>query len=473
MIPRLRILIRNFRRSVVIALVMITDLTAIIGSFALAASLSHGTATIEGFRPAESSWLLVSLIVLLGLQTSLGSYRSFRQVSPLKQHRIALRSYWYGIVMTSGIILVVQDGLHWTETVLSFFLLLPFLYLLLRSLLWFTITRMRPAGLGASRTVVIGEGPVLDRVLSWLKKLPGYELVGLITPPKQSSNEPTAFEDLGLEERIVNDKVDLVLLSCSSMNGSQEYLERLSKSYGIHVRVIPPEIDLLFTRTLIDDLMGIPLVLKANHGFPRGRMILKRTVDLAGAFLLSVVLSPILLLVAVATKLESPGPVLFKQRRSLSGSDRAFDIYKFRSMQEEAHREKTGLKNESSGALFKVKNDPRVTRVGRFIRRYSIDELPQLINIFKGEMSLVGPRPLPVEDFNQLSEDDTIHRLSRHRSAMKPGLTGLWQISGRSDLGFREMVLLDVYYIEHHTHLFDLEILLRTVPAVLFAKGAY
>ncbi len=473
MYSRVRILVRNVRRSVVIALVMIADLAAITGSFALSESICHGGNAIGAGLSTEPSWLFVSLIVLFGLQTSLGSYRIFRQVSPLKQNLIALRSYCYGITMTSGIILVVHKGFYWSETVMVFFLLLPFFYLLLRSSLWFTLTRIPPAGLGASRTIVVGEAAILERAVSWLGRLPGYELVGSMNSPEQCSGGTPSFESLGLEERIVNEKIDLVLLFSSSMNGSQEYLERLSRSYGIHVRVIPPEIDILFTRTMIDDLMGIPLVLAANHGFPRTRMVFKRTVDLAGALALTVFLSPLLLLVAIITKIESPGPVLFKQRRCLSGTDSAFDIYKFRSMQEEADGGKGSLKNESSGALFKVKKDPRVTRVGRFIRRYSIDELPQLINIFKGEMSLVGPRPLPVEDFDRLSDEDSIHRLHRHRSAMKPGLTGLWQVSGRSDLGFREMVLLDVYYIENHTHLFDLEILLRTIPAVLFAKGAY
>jgi len=420
----------------------------------------------------DSGWLLVSIIVFLGLQTSLGSYRSFRQVSPLKQNHIALRSYGYGLAMTSAIVMVVHDGLHVSETIIVFFLLLPIFFVLLRSLLWFSIMQMRPGDLGASRILVVGEGALLERIVSWLSRLPGYELIGTINPGKLSGGDDS-LDSPGLESRIEKEKIDLVLISSPSMNGSREYFERLSRSHGVHVRVIPPEIDILFTRTMIDDLMGIPLVLAANHGFPRSRMVFKRTVDLAGALALTVFLSPLLVLVAIVTKIESPGPVLFKQRRCLSGTDPAFDIYKFRSMQEEADGGKGRLKNESSGALFKVKKDPRVTRVGRFIRRYSIDELPQLINIFRGEMSLVGPRPLPVEDFDRLSDEDSIHRLHRHRSAMKPGLTGLWQVSGRSDLGFREMVLLDVYYIENHTHLFDLEILLRTIPAVLFAKGAY
>jgi lipopolysaccharide/colanic/teichoic acid biosynthesis glycosyltransferase len=120
-----------------------------------------------------------------------------------------------------------------------------------------------------------------------------------------------------------------------------------------------------------------------------------------------------------------------------------------------------------------MKNDPRLTRVGRFIRKYSIDELPQLLNVIRGEMSLVGPRPLPVRDFERMHEDDHMGGYYRQRSLTKPGMTGLWQISGRSDIGFREMVLLDLYYIEHQTLLFDLEILAQTVPVVLFGRGAY
>jgi lipopolysaccharide/colanic/teichoic acid biosynthesis glycosyltransferase len=144
-------------------------------------------------------------------------------------------------------------------------------------------------------------------------------------------------------------------------------------------------------------------------------------------------------------------------------------------MYHEADEEKEHLleRNESTGALFKIKNDPRLTHVGKILRRLSIDELPQLFNVIKGDMSLVGPRPLPTDDFELLEEEDHMGGYFRHRDRAKPGITGLWQTSGRSDLGFREMVLLDLYYIEHQTILFDLEILLQTIPAVLFGKGAY
>ncbi len=466
-------LFRAFRGSLVVLFVMISDLACILAGFTLAGFLTDVLRWGHDTHWLESPEILVTLIVFFGLQVSLGSYRSFRSVSPSKQNRIALRSYLYGFLMICGISFVIRREVYLEPRFMLSILFLPAFYLVIRSFIWSLTTRIHPSGLGALRTLVIGEGVMLKRIVPWLERIPGYDLVDVIPSGSTGPQTTTEVERVDLEGRIVAEQIDLVLLSPSSMNGSKEYLERLCRTRHIHVRIIPPEIDVLFTNTTIDDLMGIPLVLPANDSFPRGRILFKRLVDLAGATILTVFLSPLLLIVAVATKLETPGPVLFRQRRNLSGTDSAFDIYKFRSMTVEAERDKTILRNESTGALFKVREDPRVTKVGRFIRRYSIDELPQLINIFRGEMSLVGPRPLPVEDYARISEEDSIHSLYRHRSAMKPGLTGLWQISGRSDLGFREMVLLDVYYIENHTHLFDLEIMLRTIPAVLFARGAY
>ena len=186
-------------------------------------------------------------------------------------------------------------------------------------------------------------------------------------------------------------------------------------------------------------------------------------------------LSPMFVVVAILIRLESAGPTFFRQKRSLGDEDTPFDFYKLRTMHDLADNRKNGAfeTDHWNGALFKIKDDPRLTKIGRLLRRHSIDELPQLFNVFKGEMSLVGPRPLPVSDFAHITNRDFMGGYFRQRARAKPGMTGLWQISGRSDLTFRQMVLLDIYYIENQSIILDLEVLIRTIPAVMFGKGAY
>jgi lipopolysaccharide/colanic/teichoic acid biosynthesis glycosyltransferase len=195
---------------------------------------------------------------------------------------------------------------------------------------------------------------------------------------------------------------------------------------------------------------------------------LKRGLDLAGALLLMTLLAPLLIVVAALVKLTSSGPVLHRGLRPGMG-ERPFNCFKFRTMYEDAEAEQERLEalNEQSGALFKLRDDPRVTPVGRTLRRLSIDELPQLLNVLRGEMSLVGPRPLTVRDFNKLED------WHRRRYLVMPGMTGLWQVSGRSDVGFDDLVRLDFLYIERWSPFLDIAIILRTIPAVLRRHGAY
>ena len=222
--------------------------------------------------------------------------------------------------------------------------------------------------------------------------------------------------------------------------------------------------------------MGIPLVSPPRR-FEKEKLeaILKRTFDVVGASILLVLFSPFFGIVAAAIKLTSRGPVFFKQKRSLSDRAPAFEFYKFRTMKVGADLEKSQMVdlNESNGALFKIRSDPRITEVGRILRKHSIDELPQLINVLKGEMSLAGPRPLPVEDYANVEAETKEAVWYRYRAKARPGMTGLWQIGGRSDVSFEEMALLDMYYVENQSFLFDIEILLETIPCVLLGKGAY
>ncbi|NND82666.1 MAG: exopolysaccharide biosynthesis polyprenyl glycosylphosphotransferase [Gammaproteobacteria bacterium] len=215
------------------------------------------------------------------------------------------------------------------------------------------------------------------------------------------------------------------------------------------------------------------LVTRIKRSFWRARFrlntVAKRAMDIIIAFIALIALSPLLATVAVWIKLDSPGAVLFKQQRvGLNGVP--FTMWKFRSMRNDAERIKDQLNDANemhNGVIFKMKQDPRITTVGRFIRKTSIDELPQLFNVLAGDMSLVGPRPpLP-------SEVSEYQRPDRQRLAVLPGITCLWQISGRSDIPFEQQVQLDINYIEKQSLWFDLQVLLKTIPAVLLARGAY
>lgn len=194
---------------------------------------------------------------------------------------------------------------------------------------------------------------------------------------------------------------------------------------------------------------------------------IKRTIDAVGATVLLLLLAPLFLVAAVAVKVDTPGPLLFRQRRT-GWRGEEFEMLKLRTMRVGSEKMRTSMaaRNESDGHLFKVRDDPRVTATGRWLRRFSLDELPQLVNVLKGQMSLVGPRPLPVEDSAFTGE-------ARHRLRVRPGLTGLWQISGRSDLAWEEAVRLDLQYVETWSLKLDLAILFRTLPAVLRGSGAY
>jgi exopolysaccharide biosynthesis polyprenyl glycosylphosphotransferase len=196
--------------------------------------------------------------------------------------------------------------------------------------------------------------------------------------------------------------------------------------------------------------------------------VVKRTFDVVVSTLLLVLLSPLLALCALLVRLSSRGPVIYRSARPGIGGE-AFECFKFRTMYSDADQRQSDLEslNEASGALFKIKRDPRLTPVGRLLRRYSVDELPQLWNVLRGQMSLVGPRPLPQRDFERL---EAWHK---KRYLVLPGMTGLWQVSGRSELDFDDLVRLDFLYLERWSVGLDLAILLKTIPAVLSRRGAF
>jgi exopolysaccharide biosynthesis polyprenyl glycosylphosphotransferase len=237
---------------------------------------------------------------------------------------------------------------------------------------------------------------------------------------------------------------------------------------GVRVRVAPRTTELLIERGEYVPGQGVPLFELRPPIFAGAQWATKRAFDIVVGALILVIGSPVWAFLALAIKLTSPGPILYGDQRIGLG-ERPFEMLKFRTMFAGAAAAQPALEesNEASGPLFKIRDDPRVTRVGRLLRRLSLDEVPNLINVLRGEMSLVGPRPLPVRDYERLED------WHRRRYNVLPGMTGLWQVAGRSDLTFDDLVRLDFYYIENWSIWLDISILLRTPAAVLARKGAY
>jgi exopolysaccharide biosynthesis polyprenyl glycosylphosphotransferase len=261
----------------------------------------------------------------------------------------------------------------------------------------------------------------------------------------------------------------VAVLACPELSGARlrELAWQLEKT-GTDLCVAPALLDVAGPRTTIRPVAGLPLLHVDHPELAGARQIIKGAFDRLAAAAALLVLGPLFLLISSAIKLTDPGPVLFRQVR-VGKDGRPFTLYKFRTMVVDAERRKAQLsnRNEADGALFKIRDDPRLTRVGRTLRRFSLDELPQLVNVVRGEMSLVGPRPLPMRDYERLEE------WHKKRYLVLPGITGLWQVSGRSDLDFDDLVRLDFLYLERWSMLLDLSILLKTIPAVLSRRGAY
>ena len=312
------------------------------------------------------------------------------------------------------------------------------------------------------RALLLGDresNAALERMLSGSRGGLAYEFVDAQATGAQAS----------LAERLELLRPDEVILNEGDF-GEETVLEIVETAHraGVRVRIAPKTTDLLIERGEYVPGQGMPLFELRPPVLAGTDWALKRTFDLLVSAVVVLVGLPVWLIIAAAIKLDSRGPILYRDRR-IGVREREFGMLKFRTMVEGASEQQGELeqRNEAPGALFKIRRDPRVTRVGRLLRKASLDELPQLLNVLRGEMSLVGPRPLPLRDYAML---EAWHR---KRYLVLPGITGLWQISGRSSLTFDDLVRLDFYYIENWSIWLDISILFKTPFAILSGRGAY
>ncbi len=330
-------------------------------------------------------------------------------------------------------------------------------------------------GFGETRLLVVGSGRLGKMVMQHIAANPnlGYAIVGFLHDLSEPPGDFGRFKMLGTIDDIGpvirSMQIDEVIIALPAHMHQQVIRSlKLCERLGTSFNLIPDLYELSLSRIDMDTIEGIPLLGIKQISLNTWQGLITRLIDITVSAAILIIGCPLWLFLALAIFLSSSGAIIYKQTRiGLKG--RAFQIYKFRSMYKDADQRLAYLlsQNEAEGPLFKIKNDPRITPIGRFLRRTSLDEIPQFINIFKGEMSLVGPRPALPREVAQYQE------WQKGRLTIKPGLTGLWQVRGRSNLTFDEGVLMDLYYIENWSLRLYIQILLRTIPAVLFTRGAY
>ena len=328
------------------------------------------------------------------------------------------------------------------------------------------------------RTVILGIGENAKRIEDSIKKysLEGDIIVGHIDRKKrlkEHGDYTRDFKIIGyledIKDLVLKNNIQRAIISGPEFQYNEilEILEDL-KGLDVTVLIFPGFFEFSLRRLSVREIGGVPLMQVANIGFFGINLFLKNLLDYSLGIVFFLIFIPLYLIVGLIIKIDSRGPVFFMQKR-MTKDCRLFNMYKFRTMYKDAEERLKELMqyNEATGPIFKMKDDPRITRAGRFLRKFSIDELPQIINVLKGELSLVGPRPPIPAEVEKYSEWE------RKRMNVKQGMTGLWQISGRSDLSFEEMARLDLYYIQNWSIGMDIRILIKTLPVVLVSKGAY
>lgn len=347
---------------------------------------------------------------------------------------------------------------------------------------------IRQQGINLIPTLVVGRGPEASLCIKEMRARPalGYRVIGLVEsgaagphPTQTYEGVPVVADLKGLPEAIMEAGANEVIIADPDVNSDLlfEVMMRCGRRRGVEFRIAPSLFNCLPRKTEIDQIGALPMIRLFREPLSSSARLVKRTSDIIIAALTLIFLAPVWLVIALLIKLDSRGPVFYRQER-VGMDGRLFLVYKFRTMRldsdDEIHKEYqrkfiAGQPDANVGnpdrPTYKLQNDPRITRVGRVLRRLSLDEIPQLLNVLRGDMSVVGPRP-PIP-----YEVEAYELWHRKRLDMKPGLTGLWQVSGRNRLPFEEMVKLDLFYIENWSVLFDLKIILRTVLVVFRGDG--
>jgi exopolysaccharide biosynthesis polyprenyl glycosylphosphotransferase len=408
------------------------------------------------------------------------SYHSHRTVPLRKEVLTTLRVIGIGTVLLATIAYLVPLD-HLSRSWFLLFAVLSALFLVLERIFLRLLARyVRARGLNYRTILVVGTGRRAREIVATIEqhKYWGFKILGFVSDGHRLENGWNRFPVLGTlsDLRALIEKagmgqgeaIDEIVFALTRRKlDAMRSIIMMCEELGIRTRIAMNFFSNRVARVELEDLEGVPLLTFTTTPSNESQLAMKRIIDIGISAMLLLLSGPVMVVTALAIRLTSPGSVLFRQRR-LGLNGRTFTLYKFRTMIADADARRIDFEhlNEMTGPVFKMRSDPRVTGVGRILRKFSLDELPQLWNVLKGDMSLVGPRP-PIPEEVSLYE-----RWQRRRLSMKPGLTCLWQVSGRNNLDFNRWMELDLQYIDNWSPSLDLKILLRTIPVVLSGRGA-
>jgi exopolysaccharide biosynthesis polyprenyl glycosylphosphotransferase len=476
----------TFRRRILLEALKVFDLSILVFAFALSAVLALGVgrvisiADFFSMRFSVGNFLLfVGLLVLWhNIFASMGLYGSHRFASRLSESWDVAKATFLSSLILTVAALLFHIKMASPRVLLVFFGISTTLLVLSRLSLKTVLSTTRRHGRNLRNVLIVGTN---TRALEFAHRLEtrldlGCRVIGFVDKEWGGSEE---FRKSGhtlacqldeLPEFLRKNVVDevAITLPIRSFHDDASRIAALCEKQGIILRMPSNIFDLKLARSRADELEGHALITHYTGSLDGWPFVAKRALDFTLALIALLAVSPVLLLAAALIKLTSPGPIFFLQKR-IGQNKRKFTIFKFRTMAVDAEERMKQMQhmNEVSGPVFKIKKDPRITPVGSFLRKTSIDELPQLINVLKGDMSLVGPRPLPIRDYEGFSED-----WHRRRFSVRPGITCLWQVMGRSSIPFEKWMELDMQYIDGWSLWLDLKILAQTIPAVLRGFGA-
>lgn len=418
---------------------------------------------------------IFTLLLILAYRQQ-GIYRLRRQISWFDEFYAIINGTATGTIITIVFIFLYRSSFYSRIIFLYAGLLSVILLGIGRLLKVSLLRRMRRQGIGTRRVLIVGAGEVARTVMRAVVANPecGYNIIGFLDDnPAKGETDIGRFKGLGSNDNLPHilqeEEIEEVIITLPwQYHRKIMSIMAQCERKNIRTQIVPDLFQMTLNQMHVEEIAGVPMIGIKEVAISSLNQLIKRTIDLVFSAVVLVVAGPLMALIALMIKLESPGPVLFPQER-VGKNGRRFTLYKFRSMIEGAEHQQEALRdlNEADGPLFKIRDDPRATRLGKWLRRLSLDELPQLYNVLRGEMSLIGPRPPIPAEVEQYQE------WHKRRLEISPGITGLWQVSGRSELTFDEMALLDIYYIENWSLGMDIKILLQTIPRVVLGNGAY